>query len=95
MTLQQRIQACKDQTAAIRQSNPKITNVWYHLNDCDYKEMKEIQKNGDAKTFDPATDGKRMRLQVGDSASTIFAYSKPLKIITTIEVIEIPELVTA
>lgn len=95
MTLQQRIQACKDQTAAIRLANPEITNVWYELNNCDYREMKEIEKNGDAKSLDSTLNGERLRLQCSDYNSVIFAFSKPLKIITTIEVIETPELETA
>lgn len=87
MTLQQRIQACKDQTAAIQKNNPEITNVWYQLDNCDYKEMKDFDKQNGKNNLD--TYGDMMRLQCSSFDSVIFAFSKPLRIITTIEVIEL------
>ncbi len=93
MTLRERIQACKNSTAEIIKANPEITNVWYELNDCAYKEMEEISKEVGGNNFNPVRD--KMQLQASSDRSTIFAYSKSLKIVTTVEIIETPELETA
>jgi hypothetical protein len=97
MTLEQKIQECNEKTARIIEQDPTITGVWFKLEDCSYKEMKELNEKQGGGYLEPAEDKMKMliRSRYTTEYNTIFAYSKPLKIITTVEVIETPEVVEA
>lgn len=89
MTLAQQIEACIEATRKIKEENPSVKSVWHDIENASYDEMKEwAEKHFDS--LDQA--GNKARLHHSDhNGSVIFAFSKPLKIKTTIEVEELEQ----
>lgn len=85
MTLIEQVEQATKQAKEILSANPKITNVWFELKDIPVSEIQERSKEIERDYNVVRRDGKDvLSLQVHDRYDhivTIFAYSKPIKLV--------------
>lgn len=89
MTLWEQIQELDAKTTKLMADNPLMTGIWWEITDVDVEEMRALETEDFKMDYCPAV--KRMRMNMYSllhSSSTIFVFSKPVKVKQSFEIIE-------
>lgn len=89
MTLLEQIKAMDEKTSQLIAENPGMTGVWWEITDADVEEMRDLETDNCKMDYCPYV--KRMRMNMYSrlySSSTIFVFSKPVKVKQSFEIIE-------